>query len=769
MKFKKHFLIGNPKRKRFSFGYSHFFGDFGIIDLFITLFIGVLIFAFWIIFDFLSAFILSVGFILIWTILIKQFGNEKSYDLIIDYFKYRSKFKEIKNVSSKEENIIILEIKGGINLGIETKNNVQMIIDKLNNFIKIYPGSLKLIKLNSSWDIQGQLDNFKEKFNAEKSLNIKNLQINLCDYLYELEKKKLNNRLFLIFNNPKPKELELIDNLNFDLPLERVEEEIIINLKNTFFDQAKENWNKIETPDKDLIISRAKFQREVPFGWLIYLFFESKFSFSLEINSVDATDKIKLVKKLNKQKLNYRTENEIEERKKEWLSESNNKLLEEVILYNEELKLINLITIFEETNEQDYQNLEFQNRHHSNFKLHKSYFNQQNDWNNFWGWNNGVFPTTNETVANAFPFLNLSYIDEKGLLLGRIEQRYPFIFNSWLLKDQTNLHTVILGNSGSGKTTLMKYLLAGELALSEQQTIIIDPHDEFNFLEKTKIDLSESFLNPLFFENVNPDNIKNEIQKKIFLLKEFFYLLYKDQLNQDMAQQIQKLLFDIEEKLYEKKDLLFQNIELKIGDLEIDHYLLKPITKGIYQMFNQTEKLDLKNEQIIINLKKLFLLEESTRNIILFLFIKRLKNIIYANQNSSKKISIFIDEAAKFLRNKFLLEQISPLFSESRKFNTKLTIATQNLVDVFNNSEDQVLLANIFANCTNMFIGYLKNDQRQLLDSFLRDGGAQPLSEKEHQHINKKQGHFLFIKDDKRYSFESLYDLEINKFLKIKS
>lgn len=160
-------------------------------------------------------------------------------------------------------------------------------------------------------------------------------------------------------------------------------------------------------------------------------------------------------------------------------------------------------------------------------------------------------------------------------------------------------------------------------------------------------------------------------------------------------------------------------------------------------------------------------MEEQTRNIILFLFIKRLKQIIYSNQNSSTKISIFIDEAAKFLRNKFLLAQISPLFSEARKFNTKITLATQNLIDVFNQNNDQVLLANIFTNCSNMFIGYLKNDQRQLLDLFLKEGGSEPLSKQEHQHINKKQGHFLFIKDEKRYSFECLYDEQINNFLEI--
>ncbi len=769
MKSNKYFLIGNPKRKRFSFGYSNFLGDFGVIDLIITIWIITLIVVFWISFKILIA--LASTFILfcIWIILVKQFGNEKSYDFVFNFLKYRFKFKEMLNIDENINSSIILEVDEGFNLMSESNDYLQKIINKLDDFIKNYYGSFKIINLNSNWNLQEHFNHFKKNYVHQKSEALKLLQSNLYDYLYALKKSKLNNRIFFIFEKPNDKQLQQIKAFNFDLKLKQCDSHVLLNLKKQFFYKAKESWNKIETLDKKLIISKAKFQRNVSFGWLINLFSDPQFSFSLEINSINATEKIKFIKRLNKQKINYRVANEIESAKKEWISQANKKLLEEVILYNEELKLISLITIFEEDKLQNYQSLELKNQYKSNFKLYKSYFNQQKDWNNFWGWNNGVFPTTNETIANAFPYLNLSYIDKKGFFLGRIEKRYPFIFNSWQLTNQTNFHTMILGNSGSGKTCLMKYLLAGELVLNNQQTIILDPHNEFTFLKATEIDLSNISFNPLVFWNINHNNFDEMIQKKIFFLKEFFTLFYQEQFNQKMAQDIQTLLLKIEKNLKNKKEIIIKNQQLCMKDLKINHFLLEPIVNGIYQIFNQPETFSLKDQIIVINLKNLFLIEEQTKNLILFLFINRLKEVIYSNQNSSKKIALYIDEAAKFLRSKFLLKQISPLFSEARKFNTKITIATQNFADIFNPINNQILLTNILANCSNMFIGYLKNDQKQLLDTFLKEGGSEPLSIKEHQHINKKQGHFLFIKDNKRYAFESLYDKKINAFLKIKT
>lgn len=570
MKFDKRFLIGSPKQKRFSFGYSNFWGDFGFIDLIITIWIIILIIIFWISFKTIVAIISTFGFILIWIILVKQFGNEKSYDFIFNFFKYHFKLKQILNLDKNNEIFFVLEIKSGINLENESQNKIQKIISELNIFIKNYPSSCKIINLNGNWDLQEQCRHFQEKYNQQESNILRNLQSNLYDYLYALRDSNLNNRIFLVFIDPNEKEMKLIETLSMELDLKQCDYQTILQLKNNFFIKAKEAWNKIETPEKKLIVSKAKFQREVTFGWLIYLFFEPKLSFSLEVNSVKQNEKIKLIKKLNKQKTNYATNNEIEASKKEWLNQTNKKLLQEIILYNEELKLINLITIFEEGWEQNYQNFELQNRYKTNFRLYRSYFRQKKDWDNFWGWNNGVFPTTNETIANAFPFLNLSYIDQNGFFLGRIEKRYPFVFNSWLLKNQTNLHAMILGNSGSGKTTLMKYLLAGELSLSDQQTIIIDPHSEFSFLDESKaniIDLSNTFFNPLFFENINHDNFDEQIQKKIFFLKEFFYLFYYDQLNPIMAQNIQELLIKIENKLKKKKEIILMGKELSIEDL----------------------------------------------------------------------------------------------------------------------------------------------------------------------------------------------------------
>ncbi len=63
-------IIGNPKRKRFSFGYTNFFGEFGLIDLGITLFVILIIILNFIYLSFIISFLLAILIIVFWILLI---------------------------------------------------------------------------------------------------------------------------------------------------------------------------------------------------------------------------------------------------------------------------------------------------------------------------------------------------------------------------------------------------------------------------------------------------------------------------------------------------------------------------------------------------------------------------------------------------------------------------------------------------------------------------------------------------------------------------
>ncbi len=771
-------IIGNPKRKRFSFGYTSFFGEFGLIDLGISLFFISIIIVNFIFSKFIIALVTSLFLIVFWILLIKQFGNEKSYDFIISFLAYHFSYKKIKNevliMDSKE---VVFKVKNGFNLELFEIKEIDELLEKFNHFIKLYDGQFKIMKYNSGFQSQKNCDFIYDIYLNEKVLKKQQLQEIFYEYSSDLAELEFNNEIFFILKNPNKTQLSFIKNIDLGFSLEMVDNKEFDQIKSSLFKEAEVKTSKI-IGEKEFIVSKAKFKRNVNFGWLINLFNSSQVSFILEVDSLNFDQQQKVIKRLNKQKLNYKTNNEIEEVEKEYLVEANKEVMADIILSKEELKMIDLTTIFVKDDTEiplinQYKIFEKNNYYCSGFKLIKEYFNQKNALKNAFEWNNGIYPTTNETISNSYPFGNQSYIESEGFFLGTIDDRYPFIYDSWSRKNKSNWHTILLGSSGSGKTTLMKYIIAGEIATHKGRHIIIDPHDEFRIFAENfngiVYKLNKIKLNPLKFVGVTEKNFYEQIQKKILSLKEMFHLIYKNELNPDFNQQLQKILILLEEELTNRKEEIMNNYEFKFSDLSIsEEEIFAPIIHGVYKMFNEYEELDFNYKIMVLEAKELFLMEEEFKNTIIFLIMNRINEEIFANQNGGK-LNFYLDEAGKFLRNDFLIKKLSPLFSEARKFNTKITIATQNLTDLYNGKSIDVNLSNIFSNASNLFIGYLKNDQIDLLNDFVSSGRGREITDVEHKHMNKKLGHFLYLSDENRYCIISFYDEVINEIIGIKS
>lgn len=374
-----------------------------------------------------------------------------------------------------------------------------------------------------------------------------------------------------------------------------------------------------------------------------------------------------------------------------------------------------------------------------------------------------------DSLAAIFPFVFSTIIDRDGYTLG--QDYYPVILDIWKRdRDHINSNGVIYGKSGSGKSFFSKLLIS--MVYSENSRIfILDPENEYQTLAKNVgglfIDIgsaTQGRINPLHIypvltdegEIAEPDIVFNA---HLQFLEDFFKITLKG-LTQDAFEELNNLL----RLMYESVGInhntdctaftadkfpTFDTLNKIVVD-ELSHTDLSPMRKtnlervhtyiqkfcsdGMYSsLWNGASTLETDSKFVVFNFQSLFgAKNETVANAQILVVMRYLDmqiiNIRELNRNGLDDIHPFIllDEGYNFIDPDYpvALQFVFLWYKRIRKYNGSIFFATQNLSDIFGNSEVVSKTTAIVNNSQYSFVfGLAPADLEILTDLYKNVGG----------------------------------------------
>jgi type IV secretory pathway VirB4 component len=332
-----------------------------------------------------------------------------------------------------------------------------------------------------------------------------------------------------------------------------------------------------------------------------------------------------------------------------------------------------------------------------------------------------------ESLSTCFPLVSAELTDTRGLpILYGINQ----INNSLVMFDRfklSNFNSVTLATSGAGKSYTVK-LEAIRYFLMGTKIIIIDPQKEY---KKTAEQLGGQYidLNSYSGDRINPldiyahaeleDDTKSFLQAKIM---DVFLMVQSMLGKQRILNRMEiKMLFTAIEDMYSKfgitrdgvevvqeEDFLLDEDFISVGTgrqvmptlSDLDNSLkevggkegleiaqeLEPYTLGVMNMFNGETNVDLDNDFIVFGIKDL---EEGMKDLAMFISLEYIWNKI--KSGDKKKRLIIVDEAWMLMKNQSSALFLEKVAKTARKFNTGLSLVSQNVEDFMVNGGEKII------------------------------------------------------------------------------
>jgi conjugal transfer ATP-binding protein TraC len=313
---------------------------------------------------------------------------------------------------------------------------------------------------------------------------------------------------------------------------------------------------------------------------------------------------------------------------------------------------------------------------------------------------NRLFQTS--AVAYLSPFVTKQIHDPKGIFLGVNRYHNSLVFMNPFTIDERNINNSninIFGQSGMGKSVTAK-LLAIRLYMKNSQVIIIDPEGEYIDFAKAMggevVDFSRN-------KGINPFSInakdKNDVLDHIGVLKTFFKFFIRPQRFDGAI--LDKILMDLYDKYPKVKPTFNKFLKALEGTTMYDDIAILD-SGSLKGVFNTDREINLDNDLIVFNLSSLGETEEKAPAMYL------LSSLIWylANEVSSRKKMLFIDEAHNLLVDQEVAVFYRKLVKQARKRNMGVVSITQDIQDfldndlgiaIITNSETKILLKQSYA------------------------------------------------------------------------
>lgn len=745
------------------------------------------------------------------------------------------------NDQGKSYYIKIIKIQG-FDITSLDKNDAKIKIDYFHNWLVNQKKSMSILKLNEinlynkqikkmeekkilykeQYDdskitekefknILKQLDNEIELFkNHNKILNTSELAKNFYIVFYDLKEELINDQIentILNFNSigikaEKLNEYESINIIkNIFNPMEKnISKELIKENKHDL--DKIFNFEKVEFKKDHIAINNelllsinsvSEFPIEVNNYWLSNLFLSTDSNVFLNINPLDSYLSSQLI---NKAIVNYST-NQYQEKsqiKKMELEEIKNgfvQIANDLVRKDQSISSCTIMFLNYDIDLNLLKKSFIKNKNLFSFKqikLNKLNYRQLEALSSILPKKNNPlqkqiareFPS--RTLANGYPFLTNSLMDEEGFILAKDWMRDPFIFDQFKNdKNRKNNNMLILGSSGTGKTMFAKRLIDIN-RIKDKQIFIIDIEGEYK-KETKKYDgkifeigkESENNINPLHIHAKKDESIKIAISSHILMLEKFFQVLFPE----ISFNQLQYITTSLKEfysfHKYEKNHMTSNHNfdDLYNFLLKNNKKINKNYPKEDIQYINELIRSELCNEGKLsflynnknpnlkfsnistFDLSSLF--EKSNQRIIqsqLFLILNYLQKEI---GNKEKESIIFIDEAHILIdkNNLIALDFILQMSKKIRKINGSLILITQSPSDFISTDEIKQKTKEILNNMQYSLIFNLSSQSiNDVSDMYSSYGNG--LSEDERNYLARAyQGQALFfVTGFSRYKIE---------------
>lgn len=343
-----------------------------------------------------------------------------------------------------------------------------------------------------------------------------------------------------------------------------------------------------------------------------------------------------------------------------------------------------------------------------------------------------------ETLASAFPYDSVKYMDAQGDYLG--DYKYPVMWDIWDIGGddgkRLNANLFVHGMSGSGKTRTLKTKLLSEIVRG-RNVFILDCENEYGYFAEQfngdVIDMAggEITINPFQIFSLDDSNeLKNRDNENIIATQvTFLSEWFKNLLNLDID--CSSTLMESIMSLYEKKgitsatniarlkpqdfptfDDLRALLESKIASEKVktneydyninrrlNNYLKQFATGGMYApLWNGATNFTLKKQIVIFNFQTMFANSNTEICNAQMMLVMRLimQHIIFQREeNISRRKEVvrsiaLVDEAHRYVSNRFevAIDTLEQFARRLRKYDSSLWIATQSIVDFIGATEN---------------------------------------------------------------------------------
>ncbi len=780
--------IANPKGRKWVWGNIKVIGQFSAIDFLIIFFALLITIPLWFIsaVDKLSLFFVSIILYLGVFISIIEVHGQKNYEMVWEWIKFC--FQKDNHFNSKQqfiENIEVYEVLKGFDVTNLTATDKSLIEGELRQlFSMLRSGSIKIKKFNSTLRIKNytdQLEAMMKDLDVDQDENKGKLLLSYYANV-DLFKKQSMPNLFIEFHGVNENEMKgLLKRFVSVLNLKKIETEEYNALHQSIFgtDDYKVLKHSIKSEHNEISACRIEWGRNVPSFYLQDLIFNNSVSFAIEIKNPSFEEKEiikKDVKKWSKKVIKeqeLKGKNLIEQQKEIDEMEAQDNIYSDFLFDGNDIKLFNGWVIFEKdkTNPLDMKkqiaDLNLVLKTTANINLIAGMNEQLQNLENFTYKAKDVkrwFPVNSSTIAYGCPFQNKTTLDQKGAYIGKSEEIFPFVLDSW--KDgAASKHTGIIARTGAGKSILMQILLASDEAMHKVKNIVLDPKDSgfgrtiLNRFGGEEIDVWNYKINPFSFGvELNQTNIDEMIENKAAQIEEFLFLLFSREakhsenasLLSEFANLIKKFLIKKKNYLLNGAEFSFEEIKVGINTQRFDFFFEKLIY-GTFSRFNCKDDFIFKsNRSTVFNLKKVIdSPNDAIKNAILFLILNKVNNEIYERDDKETKLGVWIDEAGDFFKSDYLVSIVEKMVVKSRAFKTKIVWATQNITDLI--GTDNSKLASILANSEHLFTGQLKDNQLAELNKMLLLAESESFSEVEKDWIKES----ISVEDKGKFIYQS--------------